>query len=390
MKKFKNFAIMFFALCLSLGFVAGFSGLKTNTANAEDLFAEDGKYVFIYDKEDFKTNFKTSGENTTYYIMNDIDLENELWEDPVNFFGTIEGNGHTIYNFKAITALFNEVGAPIRNLNFVNVDITGTEQGSAGVIAAFVKYGRVENCTVSGMIKITGNNSVGGIAGAAAGSVIDCSVIGDEGSYITGTGEAAGGILGHAYSVINGSSEEVQLIMNNKVSGVTIVSDNAIGGIVGMLCPNDWGYKSKAIVYNNSCSNSIIGETGSDGNVGAIVGWATNAGVYELEAEIVDNQVKNVVIKKGLDASGEYDEEISGKTDDTGNFTFEGNTFESVQIVEKDSDAKPYPSSTTETPTPAADGETPSVWYLYVIIAVLAAATAGLAAYVVVLKKKSK
>jgi hypothetical protein len=147
-----------------------------------------------------------------------------------DFFGRLDGAGHTIANLTLNTpvtdswgttyiGLFlqvNNYGAQITNLHLTNVSVTG-DAGFAGAIAAD-NGGLIQGCTVTGSVSV---GSGGMIAGRHWGTIADCEVSGTvngagyiggiagvadaEGSLITGcrshaavtgTGAVAGGIAG--------------------------------------------------------------------------------------------------------------------------------------------------------------------------------------------------
>lgn len=121
-------------------------------------------------------NDQNKNYNAAYYILkNDIDLNNQNWKLIANkcFYGSIDGDGHTIKNFyyrgSAIqrVGLFSEGGSKtsIKNLNMENVTIVNTyEDGLTGALLGSSYGCTIQNCQIkSGTI--TGTGRVGGFIG---------------------------------------------------------------------------------------------------------------------------------------------------------------------------------------------------------------------------------
>ena len=119
-----------------------------------------------------------------------------LFSDETMFSGSLNGNGHTVYNLTIYntstfyTGLFSCIGAEYVNLN--------------------------------------GTNYIGGIAGYAIGAVTDCTVSGEI-TYISQNGYSVflGGIAGRAENSVNGCSSAVDIFAEN------VMADVYAGGIAG-------------------------------------------------------------------------------------------------------------------------------------------------------------
>ena len=90
-----------------------------------------------------------------FVLTADIDLCNAVWE-PLDFRGTLEGNGHKISNFKIIHATIRghqgffgclDVGAQVSGLWLTGVQIVGGEAVAIGGIAGCNK-GVIRDCTL--------------------------------------------------------------------------------------------------------------------------------------------------------------------------------------------------------------------------------------------------
>ena len=248
----------------------------------------------------------------------DIDLGNQLWA-PIggrtssSLSGQIEcvfdGQGHTISNLKV------EKGADYVNYNmniglfgitrtgkFVaknftieNVDIYGSASVAA-VLGRTVSCGaKIENVTVKGDIKIEASNqNVGAIcAQGYTPVIIDCHVIGNDGSYIKADGKQVGGILGWS-----GESSNKTTVTNCSVDNVTISGTAYVGSIAAIA---QYG----ATVTNNTAKdvtlNVVEGFENNNYYYGTVIGSA-NAGYIDSKGNntapiyISDNKVENVVV----------------------------------------------------------------------------------------------
>lgn len=115
----------------------------------------------------------------TIKIGTDIDLEGKEWT-PIGtkdypFKGTFDGtkeedSTYTISNLKiddtelTYAGLFGNLNTPgaIKNLTIQNAQVTG--KASVGALAGSAFTGSVSGCTVMGLIAISGNYKVGGLA----------------------------------------------------------------------------------------------------------------------------------------------------------------------------------------------------------------------------------
>ena len=218
-----------------------------------------------------------------YYfrIDGDIDLNNKNWKPIEEFSGTLDGNGHTIYNLRidrddiSYRGLIGSNKGVVKNLIIRGVVIKGDNSGA--IAGSSSESGQINNChvtftessalsgsTVGGVVgtnrgyidKCTVNstnenfaisgNSIGGIAGNSGGTITNCFV----NMRFNGEDEV-GGIVGSAsYVRIEGCSYEGQIFGSEKLGGIagsiskdsyiiscksdaSIEGDNIIGGIAG-------------------------------------------------------------------------------------------------------------------------------------------------------------
>lgn len=159
------------------------------------------------------------------------------------FKGTFDGGNKTISNLNvdggAYVGLFGYAdNATIKNVKIENANVKGTD--CVGVIAGNVySTSLIDNCHVSGSIKVEGQTNVGGIVGKYYTKVKNCSVIGDgvATSYVKGVhyaadyeGDNIGGIMGHG--------GENNTFTNNTVKNITISGTRKVAGIVGVTDQN--------------------------------------------------------------------------------------------------------------------------------------------------------
>ena len=137
----------------------------------------------------------------SYALDADIDMRGVEWT-PFAFSGNFDGNGHTIYNLTLsqpgeetritydgrhrgyhtyFAALFSSVSGTVNNLNLLNIkaDITTDQPFFLAGIAGYLAGGTIENCSVSGRLKITSTAKqcgAAGIVGFGHGRITDCAV----------------------------------------------------------------------------------------------------------------------------------------------------------------------------------------------------------------------
>lgn len=137
----------------------------------------------------------TYSTGLTVQLSADIDVKNMEISIPI-FLGTFDGQGHSIVGLHleesaSLYGLFSRVesGAVIKNLSVSGKVMPAGTQNKVGGIAG-ENYGRIENCTFSGLV--IGGSNVGGIAGYNGGTISECSTAG----VVRGT-TYTGGIVGH-------------------------------------------------------------------------------------------------------------------------------------------------------------------------------------------------
>ena len=223
-------------------------------------------------------NEGASFKGVTFTLVEDIDLADRAWTpigslvsntgnpygEDESFFhvfsGSFDGQGHKISNLNipqerlsanftnSYIGLFGVVSAEdnaIFNLTIENVAIEGNSFGGAlvGYIPndgdASNQSVTISNVDITGDIQIDMGSNAGGLLGRVETrsqlTIEECSVAGDEGSFISATGDRgttsfAGGMVGAAYS--NTSN-----VFNNvSVSGLDVTGElEAVGGLAGLI-----------------------------------------------------------------------------------------------------------------------------------------------------------
>ena len=276
---------------------------------------QDGKYV-LDEFEGFEipnldrliafrnaVNAGNTFANKTVTVTADINMESvENWtpigtlENP--FLGTFDGGNKTISNLKvnggAYVGLFGYANnATIKNVKINNANVKGTN--CVGVIAGDVySTSLIDNCHVSGSIKVEGQTNVGGIVGKYYTKVTNSSVIGDgvATSYVKGVhyaadyeGDNIGGIMGHG--------GENNTFTNNTVKNITISGTRKVGGIVGVTDQNT--DVTNCLVENVNIETTATAEYASAN--AAKAGHASIVGSYTKLGTNNNGTVTNCVVK---------------------------------------------------------------------------------------------
>lgn len=210
-----------------------------------------------------------------YKMVADIDMSKAAqWWIPVkNFTGSLDGDGHTIYNLgvkttEDHTGLFGtlDLNGIAKNLIFVNptVEVTNTNQ-FAGVLAGETNYtydGKGQATNVDSIFvygaKIAGDDqsfiAAGGLVGSAnlKTKINNCSF---QGEITLPNSENVGGIVGQTRS---GSS------VNACYANVNATAKTVLGGIVGIAgTPHD---------YCKFTNCEVRGHLTAENSVGGFVG----------------------------------------------------------------------------------------------------------------------
>lgn len=202
--------------------------------------AENEPAVEIACREDFE-KIRLAPEG--YYVLTaDIDLENEPWT-PLMLSGAFDGNGHVVSNVvltaenasvrvtkdgnkktydTVCTGFFGALdGAAVSNLTLQNVSADITHEGDiyVGAVAGFMDAARIENCAVTGELKLVSKGSaagVSGIAGYGDGTIAGCSFTGKLTALDVladaPTEQFVGGVLACGHADISGCTVKLEAV----------------------------------------------------------------------------------------------------------------------------------------------------------------------------------
>ncbi|WP_197068288.1 TasA family protein [Candidatus Soleaferrea massiliensis] len=187
---------------------------------------------------------KMSGK--TVRLSADVNMGSKNWTPIGNktnkFFGTFDGAGHTVSNLLIDDTSLEGAGligfasspALIKGVTVHNAKITA--QASAGSVVGSYFTANIEDCHATGLIQITTNYKAAGLAGEGYGTVKNCSVDGDEGSFVKGVylkanleGDNVGGLIAFT-GELNGKDVIVNCHADIKVEGT-----RKVGGLIGYL-----------------------------------------------------------------------------------------------------------------------------------------------------------
>ncbi|MCD8285984.1 MAG: hypothetical protein LUD50_02005 [Clostridia bacterium] len=333
----------------------------------------------------------------------DFDLDNKPWtpigyETPSGdlgpFKGTFDGNGSTIYNLydcdsdpdtydlttNQTSGFFGYIyTATIENVTIENaivmngvsagalVGVCDSDSASNDLHSVFI------NCTIKGVIQVTGSQYVGGIVGDAAhASFTNCSVIGnevtddlsdDEISFIKGkaiptysgvifAGGYVGGITGNLVTTSHAPIGSFKPYMYDvTVKNLEITGSSYVGGLIGAV---DYEYSTGCIAISknpdneeasgNTISNCTISATGgalfAAEYVGAIIGYIkTNSS----DTAISDVTITDVTISAGIYNTGETGFALYGAIVDAS-----GTAISSITFTDVTASTITTPAGTTE------------------------------------------
>lgn len=224
--------------------------------NAAEPILQSGKTQYapkeIYDEDGFLAIRKNVKGH--YVLTRDIVLSVpfKTIDDKDGFSGTLDGNGHKIYNLilKGENGLFSNItGGTVKNLKIEDVKASNI---SGGVITA-CNYGYIENCFVSGEIQLERTKKAGAFAGENNGSIDGCEA---NVRFVGGDDITIGGIC----------AENNAVISKCKFSGdMHVKGENATcGGICGI---DNSGYVSESVSYTEA---DLKGENAKFGGICAV------------------------------------------------------------------------------------------------------------------------
>ena len=237
----------------------------------------------------------------SFKLSDNVDLNGIKWT-PIgtkanSFKGVFDGQGNTVKNLyiesdASSVGLFGfvEGNVSISNLtveNAVIVDkVTGDDSAAYGAVignATSATPVKVDNVTVTGNIQINGDWYVGALIGRSKGAVVtNCSVIGEDGSFIS-SGRWAAAISGYD----NGEAK----ISDCRIENIEVKSASYSGGVAALGAAG-------ADVHGNTVKNvDIVVENASASLTkayGSVIGGVSVYSYSKKPITAYDNTVDGV------------------------------------------------------------------------------------------------
>ena len=222
------------------------------------------------------------------------------WTTKASFYGTLDGQGHTISGLRGTTGLIGDLYGTVKNLSIKDSQFLYTSTTNAAVARTAKGGSLIEN--VYSDAKITGTNHIGGIAGLVGEStaenpatIIGCWFDGE----VAATATYASGILGnqnHGHAVIT------DCLNTGKVSGTGhtggISASVYTGSLVATRCVN-----LGPIYVNSARSGWGVVRTITYNSTTKVGGAITLSDCYNLEGmaqTVSDNIVSNGTFNGGV------------------------------------------------------------------------------------------
>ncbi|MEG3343884.1 ZmpA/ZmpB/ZmpC family metallo-endopeptidase [Streptococcus suis] len=173
-----------------------------------------------------------------------------------NFYGTLRGNGFTIYDLKV--PLFNDLRGTVSDLNLKAVDIYLPKEAEVGALAKQSDTARVSNVHAQG--RIDAKDKIGGIIGESfKTNMTNVSFIGELASVTNESNNLVGGLAGWL-----GGGSITKGYVDATISSTS--SNVKLGGLVGQL-END-----NTRITSSFATGTIISTKNKDTEVGGLVG----------------------------------------------------------------------------------------------------------------------
>ena len=240
--------------------VSAWDGVTTTPMDGNDI---DGWTISSAEQLAYlseKVNIGMSYYLVTITITADIDLGDNVFCPIGTFEHPFDGkfNGDSIYtisNLKtdsgnAVNGLFGyvkDIGV-VENVNLVDVDVQGIDD--VGGIAG-INNGRIDNCTVTGIVK--GTNRVGGIVGTNNAPI--------SGSYPSVENC-------HNYAAVNGTSDVGGIVGVNYTKIINCVNEGSFGGLLRVGGITGYNQGNAAIISDSLNEGFCSGDERTGGIAG--------------------------------------------------------------------------------------------------------------------------
>lgn len=225
-----------------------------------------------------------------YLLAEDVNLKGDIWTPIENFTGTLDGNGHKIFNFvmsenNETSGFIRKNSGTIENVTFDDYDVSTSRNANGDSFFGLIvgqNEGTISNCAVTnnGSFKVAnhyssnttmssyigsicGSNSEGGsIKNVRSSAIVECAASVGSWKWADATQNIiAGGIVGSNVGTVEKSAYHGTMTANVKINSTEggRYSNSYIGGIVG---------QQKATGEIHTCSSdatlNLVNETGVD------------------------------------------------------------------------------------------------------------------------------
>ena len=238
---------------------------------ADPYLIEDAADLLAFNAK--RASMSNSYTGKTILLTADVDLNpgwsaasetvpTNVWNDFYNFYGTLDGGGHTVRGVYRSAASYvgfirNGSDMTIRNVTFDNCRIEATSGAVCGLIAVLKGSCTLDGVTLGPDFHVSGVSSVGGLAGCGYnGSVLHTVTNCVFAGKVSSTGNYAGGLIG--------TTQGFSFRFSNCFSSGTVTAGgNNAGGLIGNVGKETSlvNCASVATVSAASAAGSLIGRS---------------------------------------------------------------------------------------------------------------------------------
>ena len=239
-------------------------------------------------------------------IEDDIDMLNFKWTSR-DFYGTFDGNGHTISNLmfadKSEIGLFKNNTGTIKNLTIILANHTYQKVENFGAIAV-ASSGNISNINVQGSVTLRPEKELiaGGIvAGLSGGSIKNCECSLNVDIAVESAQSYCGGLAGKVKE-----AKKKTTIYQNEISTIfTTLYNNSnasiFGGAVGFLEDCDINFSQNFVDSNMTFAGTLNAALKVGGLVGSGLAKSSD---NQIEGSIDFSSITHEVVAGGI--YGEY------------------------------------------------------------------------------------
>ena len=214
-----------------------------------------------------------------YELKADIDLGGMEWTPVAIFYGTFDGNGYTVSNFKITTGrkyvgLFGYNKGVIGNLGVENftVNVSYSNAVYAGGLVGY-NSGDILNSYATGNVSATGGSYsgddayAGGLVGYNSGDILNSYATGDVSATVTYSSSSAyaGGLVGYTSGGI----------LNSYATGEVSATSSNSYAYAGGLAGRNYG----GSILNSYAAGNVSASSGDDAYAGGLVGYNNSGSI---------------------------------------------------------------------------------------------------------------